>query len=135
MSIETVKALIVAIGILWAVVFALLIAACLLLMSGSKKRFAVGIIAFSCSGFLSLVWVIGVTIADRMAISSAVEATTPLLAMVVSHSMQPTLWPWIVLVISLIGLAYSIWQTHLRKQEREQEQKPAPAEMAEAESR
>lgn len=110
MDIAFARFLIQLIGVLWLVFVALLALAAIMLVRGSKYRYAVGIVAFSFPATLALVWIIGVGIADSAIMDIIADKVGTWVLFVIPHMVEPTAWPWVVLLVSatcIVALASS----------------------------
>lgn len=100
MELATVQTLIQLVGFLWIAFAVLLCIAAIMLVRGSKHRYGVGIVAFSLPAAISLVWIVGVGFLNAAALDIAVDKLGMWVSFIVPRLIEPTLWPWVVLVAS-----------------------------------
>ncbi|MEG0322727.1 MAG: hypothetical protein RR619_01940 [Raoultibacter sp.] len=101
MDIALIKALIQFVGFLWVAFIVLLVIAAVMLVLGSKHRYVVGIVAFSLSAAISLICLVGIGFADSAAMDIVIDKVGTWILFVIPHVIEPTVWPWIVLVASV----------------------------------
>lgn len=105
MDIDLLKSLIGFIQFLWFAFIALLVAAAIMLLIGSKKRYLIGIVALSLPAAVSLCWILAVGVVDSLVTERIASQMGPWVTLIIPHLIESSPGAWATLLLSSGGLA------------------------------